>query len=56
MNNKDFKEYISEVANQCAITYTKTAWRDADDFEKLKSVLLSEMELAFKHLIVETEK
>lgn len=56
MNKKEFREYIVEVANQCAITYTKTAWRDAEDFEKLKAVLMSEMELAFEHLIVEVQK
>ena len=52
MNEKDFNEFAADIANQCAVTYSKTAWRDEDDFEKLKRIIHAELKLGFGHLLI----
>ena len=48
MEEKALEELGADFALQCAVSYSKTAWRDEADFEALKRIILSE----FKAVIV----
>ena len=51
MEQQEFQEYIKQIAQQCAVSYSKTARRDEEDFKKLLEVLEKEMTLGFQHLL-----
>lgn len=44
MDEKELKDLGRDFAQQCAVSYTKTAWRDEADFEAIKRVILVEFE------------
>ena len=52
MDAKEFDEYITGVANQIKVSYSKTGWLDAEDEKKFDKVLMEELNLSFKHLLV----
>lgn len=53
MSESEAQTYIDDIAQQCAISYSKTAWKDQEDFDHLLKVLKTELSLGFKHLISE---
>ena len=53
MDKKDFDEHVADVAEQVAITFSKTAFLDENNFIKLKYDIVKEVTLAFSHLLVE---
>ena len=48
MDDKALEELGSDFALQCAVSYSKMAWRDEEDFKALKRIIHAE----FKAVIV----
>ena len=42
MDEKELEDLGSDFALQCAVSYSKMAWRDEADFEALKRIIHSE--------------
>jgi len=53
MSEVEFDKYVEDLAEQMAVSYSKLAWRDQQDFDTLKGILKKEMKLGFAHLLVE---
>lgn len=51
MEPEEVQEYIKQIVEQCAVSYSKVAWRDEEDFNKLKNILEKELILGFQHLL-----
>jgi hypothetical protein len=48
MDEKELEDLGSDFAMQCAVSYSKMAWRDEEDFKALKRIIHAE----FKAVIV----
>ena len=56
MDDKALEELGSDFALQCAVSYSKMAWRDEEDFKALKRIIQSEFKAVVTPFLVEKKE
>lgn len=56
MEDKELEDLGTDFATQCAVSYTKMAWRDEEDFNTLRRIILTEFKAVILPYLITKEK